>query len=166
MKRLILVRHAKSSWSNSDIEDKERPLNERGHDAAPKIGKWLAENEYQPDQVIASSANRCRETWEDIAGHLKPVSDVRFEDFLYLATSQEMLDVLQTAEGDTLLLVGHMPGIGDLARELRRDPAPLHGVFSKYPTAATTVMDFRVDDWAHVQPGSGVFEAYITPRDL
>ncbi len=166
MKRLILVRHAKSSWSNSEMEDRDRPLNERGRNASPKIGKWLAENNYQPDQVISSSAVRCRETWDGIAGKLKPVSDIRFEDFLYLATDQEMLDVLHKAGGDTVLMLGHMPGIGDFTRELRRDPPPLHGIFGKYPTGAATVMEFRTDDWVQVHPGDGIFEAYITPRDL
>jgi phosphohistidine phosphatase len=166
MKRLILVRHAKSSWSNANMQDKERPLNDRGREAAPKIGKWLAGKGYQPDQVIASAATRCQETWAALADQLQPVSDVRFEDYLYLATPDEMLDVLKTATGEVVLLVGHMPGIGDLARELRRDPPPLHSIFSKYPTAGTTVMDFRIDDWAHLQVGTGIFQDFITPGDL
>ncbi len=166
MKRLILVQHAKSSWSNAMLQDRERPLNQRGLEAAPRVGKWLADNGYQPDQVISSSATRCRQTWDGIASQLDPVIDVRFEDFLYLATDWEMLDVLHNASGNTVLMLGHMPGIGDFARELRRDPPPLHDMFRKYPTGAATVLEFRVDDWPEAQFGTGVFLDYVVPRDL
>jgi phosphohistidine phosphatase len=166
MKRLILVRHAKSSWSNSDISDKDRPLNDRGRDAATKVGAWLAAEGLQPDQVISSSAKRCRETWDGISPALADVADVQFEDFLYLASEQEMLSVLTTASGDCVLMLGHMPGLGDFARELRRDPPPMHEMFGKYPTGAVTVLDFRIDDWADVQAATGVFHSYVTPREL
>lgn len=166
MKRLILVRHAKSSWSSPATPDKERSLNERGKEAALKVGQWLAREGLQPDEVIASTATRCRETWDGLAKGLTPVEELRFEDFLYLATEQEMLDVLKTAEGDTVLILGHMPGVGDFARELRRDPPPLHDMFKKYPTGAVTVLDFRIDDWTQIQLATGVHHAYITPRDL
>jgi phosphohistidine phosphatase len=166
MKRLILVRHAKSSWSNSDISDKDRPLNERGIGAAAKIGAWLAVEGLQPDQVISSSATRCHETWDGISKALAPVEDIQFNDFLYLASAEEMLSVLHTATHNTVMMLGHMPGLGDFARELRRDPAPLHDMFNKYPTGAVTVLDFRVDDWADAQIATGVFHSYITPKEL
>jgi phosphohistidine phosphatase len=166
MKRLILVRHAKSSWSNADISDKDRPLNDRGRAATTKVGGWLASEKLQPDQVISSSAQRCRETWDGIAPSLSDVQDIAFEDFLYLPTSQEMLSVLTTASGDCVLMLGHMPGIGDFARELRRDPPPMHEIFGKYPSGAVTVLDFRVDSWSEVQPATGVFHAYVTPKEL
>ncbi len=166
MKRLILVRHAKSSWSDSNLPDKDRPLNERGIAAAPKIGKWLADNGYQPDQVVASDAVRCRQTWAGISTELADVANVAFVPFLYLATDQEMLEVMQTAEGDTVLLIGHMPGIGDFARELRRDPPPLHDMFRRYPTGAATALEFRIDEWPEIQFGTGVHLDYATPKDL
>ena len=166
MKRLILIRHAKSSWSNSNLDDKERPLNERGQQAAGLIGKWLAAESLMPDQVLSSSALRCQETWAGIAEALDAVDKVDFVDFLYLATPQDMLNTLQTASGDTVLMLGHMPGIGDFARQLRRDPPPAHASFQKYPTGATTVLDFRIDDWAEAQMGTGRFVKSITPRDL
>ncbi len=166
MKRLILVRHAKSSWANSDLPDKDRPLNERGRGAAGKIGRWLSRKGYQPQQVISSDALRCRETWEIAAGELAPVADVRFERLLYLASADEIFDVLRTANADDVLLLGHMPGIGDFVRRLRRDPPPFHDMFQKYPTAATTVLEFRTDIWDDLQMGTGVFLDYVIPRDL
>lgn len=166
MKKLILVRHAKSSWDDSATPDKERPLNERGRAAAPKIGKWLAAHGHQPDQVLCSTAKRCRETWDGISPALNPVADVRYEDLLYLASDQEMLEALQAADGDTILMIGHMPGIGNFVNELRQDPPPLHGLFSKYPTGGTTVLEFNIDDWVNTTFGIARHADYVTPRDL
>jgi len=166
MKRLILVRHAKSSWSDQNLEDKSRPLNDRGQEAAIKIGRWLAAQGLQPDQVISSTATRCRETWDGIAKGLAPVADVAFQDFLYLASDQEMLEVLHTATGQTVLMLGHMPGIGDFARDLRQDPPPMHDLFRKYPTGSVTVLNLHIDDWAQVHYGDADFASFVTPDDM
>jgi phosphohistidine phosphatase len=166
MKRLILVRHAKSSWSESDLPDQDRPLNERGFDAADKVGKWLAAEGYAPGQVLSSTAERCRQTWAGIQPRLRTKPEVQFVDFLYLAGPEEMLQVLGAASAETVLMLGHMPGIGRFARELRRDPPPMHEMFQKYPTGAVTVLDFNAAEWEQVQPATGKFVAYITPREL
>ncbi|MCA8867949.1 MAG: histidine phosphatase family protein [Rhodobacteraceae bacterium] len=166
MKRLILVRHAKSSWAKPTLADKMRPLNERGQTAAKRVGVWLAENGYQPDQVLSSTAERCRETWNGLAQSLEKVSNIQFSEFLYLATSQDMLSVLQTATGETVMMLGHMPGLGEFARNLRRDPPPNHPSFQEYPTAAVTVLDFLIDEWEQAEFGNARFVEYITPRDL
>ncbi len=166
MKRLILIRHAKSSWSSGASGDKTRPLNERGHAAAAKIGGWLKTQGFAPDQVRASNATRCAQTWEGISQALGTTPDVQFTDALYLAGPETMLANLQTASSDTVLMLGHMPGIGAFARDLRRDPPPAHEVFRKYPTGAVTVLEFKTDSWADVQMGTGKFTAYTTPRSL
>ena len=166
MKRLILTRHAKSSWSDSELIDRDRPLNARGRDAADRIGRKLAENGETPGQVLSSPAQRCRETWEVMSAHLPEVARVDFIERLYLAEPGEMLGVLQGAEADTVLMLGHMPGIGLLARRLRRDPPPRHESFEKYPTGATTILDFATDSWAGLLPGTGKLVDWITPRDL
>jgi len=166
MKRLILVRHAKSSWSDQSIDDKNRPLNERGQNDAVTIGKWLASQGFQPDQVLSSTATRCRETWDGISKSLPPVADVSFHDFLYLATDQEMLEVLRAATGETVVMLGHMPGIGDLARDLRQDPPPMHDLFRKYPTGSVTVLTPHVEDWVQLGFGDADCEIFITPVDM
>lgn len=166
MKRLILIRHAKSSWSSGASSDKTRPLNLRGNLAAGKVGGWLGANGYAPDEVISSSATRCAETWAGIAASLPSNVTPRFEDALYMADSHQMLDVLQSAKGEVVTLLAHMPGIGDFARSLRRDPPPQHEAFNKYPSGAVTIIDFKADSWADVQMGTGKFVAYITPRSL
>jgi len=166
MKRLILVRHAKSSWSDQSVDDKDRPLNDRGRAAAIKAGKWLAAQGLQPDQVISSTANRCRETWDGIAEGLGPVENIAFQDLLYLAGEQDLLDLLHTASGDTILMLGHMPGIGDFAREMRQDPPPLLDRFRKYPTGAVTVLRLHMDDWSEAGFGDADFETFATPDEM
>ncbi len=166
MKRLILIRHAKSSWSSGASADKSRPLNERGRAAATKVGAWLNEQGHRPDEVISSSAIRCAQTWDGIAEALGKDATVRFEDQLYLASANTMLAQLQASQNDVVLMLGHMPGIGEFARDLRRDPPPSHEAFQKYPTGAVTVLDFKADSWADILMGTGKFVDYIAPREL
>jgi len=166
MKRLILIRHAKSSWSSGAVDDQSRPLNDRGHAAAGKVGNWLKSEGYIPDQVLSSNATRCAQTWEGIAPALDASPEVAFYDALYLAGPEAMLASLQSASGDTVMMLGHMPGIGEFARDLRRDPPPAHDAFRKYPSGAVTVLDFKAESWDEVQMGTGKFIAYTTPKAL
>lgn len=166
MKRLILIRHAKSSWSSGASSDKARPLNDRGRAAATKVGAWLNAQGHIPDEVLSSNATRCAETWDGISQILGSAIPVRFEGGLYLAGASDMLAALHTASGDTVAILGHMPGIGAFAHDLRRDPPPAHASFQKYPTAAVTVLEFKADSWAEVQMGTGKFIDYVVPREL
>jgi phosphohistidine phosphatase len=166
MKRLILIRHAKSSWSSGAADDQSRPLNDRGRAAAAKVGNWLKAEGFVPDQVLSSNATRCAQTWEGLATTLAASPEVSFQEALYLAGPQAMLSALQGATGNTVLMLGHMPGIGEFARDLRRDPPPAHEAFRKYPTGAVTVLDFKLDSWADAQMGTGKFVAYTAPRAL
>lgn len=166
MKRLILIRHAKSSWSSGAADDQSRPLNDRGHAAAGKVGNWLKSEGYIPDQVLSSNATRCAQTWEGIAPALGSDPEASFHEPLYLASPQAMLTALQSASGGTVLMLGHMPGIGEFARDLRRDPPPAHDAFRKYPSGAVTVLDFKVENWGEVQMGTGKFIAYTAPKAL
>lgn len=160
MKQLILLRHAKSDWSH-DLPDHDRPLNSRGRRAAPAIGAWLRDHGYLPDEVLCSTAARTRETW-DLLGLDAPA---RLEKALYLATVDEMMQVLQGARGDSVMVLGHNPGIGLLARRLLRQP-PAHPRFDAYPTCATLVARFDADSWRDLPPHSGTAVDFIVPRDL
>jgi len=166
MKTLILVRHAKSSWAQPMLTDRDRPLNARGRDAAARMGAWLATRGYRPDEVILSPARRCRETWEGFQPSLEPVAAPRIEDDLYLAPGEQILSILRTAHGDNVLMIGHMPGIGEFARFIRRDPPPLHDSFRKYPTGATLILNFETDKWSDLQPGTGIVQDSMMPRML
>jgi len=164
MKRLILIRHAKSNWDETSTPDKDRPLNARGRKSAEAVGVWLSENYPEVGEVLVSSAKRCQETWQAMSGSLQDGINPRVDDTLYLADENQMLKILRTATSDCVVMIVHMPGIGSLARALRRDPPPMHEMFKKYPTGAATVLDFRVGDWSEVQIGTGIFVDYVVPK--
>lgn len=167
MKRLILMRHAKSSWADSDVTDIDRDLGERGRKASDDLGKWFEQDSITPDQVIISSAKRCKETWDLIAKSLSKIPDIVTEPKLYMTTIEGTLDIIKAhASGDSVMLIGHQPTIGQLARALRVDPAPSHEVFDKYPTGATTILELPIDDWSEISLGTAHLEKYVTPKEL
>jgi len=162
-RRLILTRHAKSSWDDPMMEDRARPLNARGRKAALELGEWLGSRGYEPDQVLCSTAVRTRETWATVAiAPLEVTPEVTFLDGLYHAAPDVMLRILRQAAGDTVMMLGHNPGIGEFARRLVAR-APNHPDFSRYPTAATLVVDFQVESWDKIMPGTGSALDFFVP---
>jgi len=159
-KRLILMRHAKSSWDHVG-PDHDRPLNSRGYKSAPSVGQWLRSNGYLPDAILSSSAKRTRETCEGL-GFDTPI---RFERSLYLADPETMLSELLKESAEIILMLGHNPGIAALA-EMLVAKQPDHSRFFDYPTCATTIMDFEIDDWQALQYGTGQVQDFIVPREL
>ena len=159
--RLILMRHAKSSWQNPMQEDHQRPLNGRGQRSATAIGTWLKEHGFIPDQMLISTSQRTRETCE----RLGLGAEKMFLDALYHAGPGQMMKTLQAASGRCVLMLGHNPGIAYLAHDLVSVP-PDHPRFRDYPTCATLVADFPVDSWRDLRPGSGHVVDFITPREL
>ena len=99
MRRLLLLRHAKSSWAEPGASDHERPLNRRGQEAAPRIGAYLGRHKLIPDIVLCSSAQRTRETWALVAGEFKAAPSVAYVDRLYDATWRAVLDVVRRKLG-------------------------------------------------------------------
>ncbi len=163
--RLILTRHAKSSWDDPTVDDHDRALNARGNIAAKAIGAWMAQNRYCPETVFSSTARRTSETWAHIAKHCNQNAEVQFTSALYLASPDRMLTILQGCRARSAMLIGHNPGTAMLAAALVNS-APEHPKFTQYPSAATTVISFEVDSWADVTLHSGRVEAFIVPRDL
>ncbi|MDE3120590.1 MAG: histidine phosphatase family protein [Paracoccaceae bacterium] len=164
-KRLILTRHAKSSWDNANMADHDRPLNGRGRRAAAELGEWLASRGYIPDEVITSDAKRTMETWEGIAPALPGSPALRETHKLYQAGPDVMLAVLKHAKGDTVMMLGHNPGISEFAQRLVAR-APLNPEFQRYPTAATLVVEFPIDDWSDVAFGLGAPDDFIVPNEM
>ncbi|WP_163848924.1 SixA phosphatase family protein [Pseudooceanicola aestuarii] len=160
-RRLILMRHAKSSWATAGQEDHARPLNGRGRRSAEAIGKWLFDREYLPDVILCSTAARTVETLE----RLKISGRVELLETLYHAPAGIILDQLRLADRENVLILGHNPGAADFAARILRD-APPHGRFADFPTCATLVVDFEVSEWAEVQFGTGTVRNFITPREL
>ena len=161
MKRLILMRHAKSSWKNAGLSDHDRPLNGRGRRSATALGEWMKANKFIPDQILSSTSERTRETWK----RLGLVGEPAFETRLYHAEPGRILSTLQEAEGTVVLMLGHNPGIGDLAQDIVAE-APGHSRFADYPTGATLVVDFDIDNWSMLHPRTGRPCAFVVPRDL
>jgi phosphohistidine phosphatase len=170
MKRVILLRHAKSAWDDPDLADHDRPLNDRGRRAAPVIAGWLAQRGYAPDHVLCSTARRTRETWALAAPLLPDAPEPVIEARLYHADPAAMLAAVRAAPDAraALLLIGHQPGLSGFARKLAAQPAPAScaRAFTHAPTAAAAGFDFDVDRWADVDWGGGRFVAFAAPRDL
>ena len=135
--KLILLRHAKSDWSDADREDHDRPLNQRGRRAARIIGDWLGSRGHLPDRVLCSTATRTRET---LAGLALPEAETDFRPDLYLGRAGTILDLARDTKADCLLIVAHSPGIGQAAAQACAEP-PTDPDFARYPTGACTVID-------------------------
>ncbi|SEL39652.1 phosphohistidine phosphatase [Roseovarius azorensis] len=161
MKTLILMRHAKSDWGDSRLSDHARPLNGRGKRSATALGDWLRAQNLLPDQILCSSATRAQET----CARLKLPKMHQLLDSLYMAEPDAMLTVLRRATGDTVLMIGHNPGIAEFAHHLVTIP-PDHVRFDDYPTGATLIARFDIADWSDLRPGTGMPLFFVIPREL
>jgi phosphohistidine phosphatase len=164
-RRLILLRHAKSAWPTG-VEDHDRPLAKRGEKTAPMVGAYLAREKLLPSLVLVSTARRTQETWKIVRGPLPHSVAKRDDKNLYEAPTVRLLGIIQAVEPTvaTLMLIGHNPGLQDLALELAGsgDEAAHAAMAEKFPTAALAVIDFRAD----ITPGSGNLERFVTPGSL
>lgn len=163
--RLILIRHAKSSWDDPFSDDHARVLNKRGQASAHAVGVWLAGQGYLPDLILCSDATRTMQTAEVILANLSPRPALRSCKALYHAAPDTILDVMRKETAKSIAVIGHNPGIGMLANRLVAK-APIHHRFSDYPTCATTVIDFEAEAWSEIRLASGTCEAFVVPRDL
>lgn len=164
--RLILIRHAKSSWDAPELGDHARPLNPRGRRAAGAIAQWLTARGETPDLVLSSDAARTRETWAVMAPHFDPAPRVDWRADLYHAGPGTMLQALrQAGDARTVLMLGHNPGIAQFAAAMVTAP-PRHDGFEAYPTCATLIADFDADRWDGISPATGRVVGFIVPRDL
>lgn len=145
MKRLLILRHAKSSWADSSISDWQRPLNERGVRDAPRAGAWLRGRGLVPDVIVTSDAVRARTTAEAVAKAAGYSGEIIIEPSLYHATPNDALAVLRGIRSDarTVLLVGHNPGLEELVRQLTGEDCDL-------PTTALVDIAMAIDEWREV----------------
>ena len=170
-RRLILLRHAKSDWP--DMPDRDRPLAKRGRRDAPRIGRWLREQGYQPDVVVVSAATRTRQTWDLVAPELGGSPAVHFEPRAYAASGLTLLYLAQELPKryHTALLIAHNPGLSDLATSLAGPPESETATNNgprpalSLPTAAVAVFEFP-GDWPSLTPGHARLTNLTTPADL
>ncbi len=149
MKTLILLRHAKSSWKDSDVADHDRPLNNRGKKTAPQMGRLLSKEGLVPDLILSSTAVRARETAKAVAKASSYKGPTELLESLYLATAGKLLSEARSHTPDSvgrLVLVGHNPGMEDLAEILS-------GKREGFPTAALAVFEVGIDRWEALELG-------------
>jgi len=169
MKRLTLLRHAKSSWDEPVTRDFDRPLNAKGKRAARAIGRHMRDEGMLFDRVVASPATRVQETLDEVAdGYgrgLRPTLDKR----VYLAAAGTLLDIIQETpeDAESLLLSGHNPGMEDLVLLLVPGGCGVReAVEEKFPTASLAEIRFDGARWKDVRSGSGTLTRFVRPRDL
>lgn len=163
MKQFALLRHAKSDWSDHHLDDFDRPLNERGREAARAMAPVIAACGFE--RVLASTARRVRETAAE-AG----IADVSWDESIYGAGPDDLLTLAGGVERsvERLLVVGHNPTMHHLARALaRREDSPArHQLDEKYPTCALVVIGIEIEDWSELRQAKGVLERFVRPKDL
>jgi phosphohistidine phosphatase len=167
-KTLILFRHAKSSWAD-DVEDHERPLADRGRKVAPIMAKWLAGRGLKPTVALVSTARRTQETWALVAPELGKVTKRDVAE-IYEAPAGRILDAIHAVEHsvDSLIIVGHNPGMEDLAGLLMKGHGGRAGASmrKKFPTAAVALLSLPVDDWTEVRSHIADLTDFVTPKSL
>jgi phosphohistidine phosphatase len=168
MKRVYLLRHAKSSWKDRSLADRERPLAGRGRRAAQAMAAHLEAEGVRPELVLCSRARRARETLERVRVAFGDEVEVLFEEALYGATEAGLLARLRALPGQvgSVMVIGHNPGLEELALALSSEGAELARLREKYPTAALATIDLPAERWSALHRGSGALVAYVRPRDL
>jgi phosphohistidine phosphatase len=164
VKRLYLLRHAKSSWSDPSLADEERPLAPRGRKAAKKMAKELRRREIRPGLVLCSSSRRTRETLALIGPSLGDPT-IEVEEALYEAGRDGLLTRVRRVSDSvhSVLVLGHNPAVHDLARRLAAGSGEL---FGKFPTGALAAFELDVPSWSELGQTEARLVAYIVPRDL
>jgi phosphohistidine phosphatase len=157
MRRLLLLRHAKTERPEPGQRDRDRKLTERGRTDAPIIGAYMAHHRLVPDLALVSPATRSEQTWALVATAFKKTPRVVKEERLYNAA---------TGDARAVLVVGHNPGMHDLAVQLiaSGDVEIREHIKEKLPTCGLVVIEFPFDDWPRLRPSSGRLERFVSPR--
>lgn len=175
MRRLMLLRHAKSSWDHMDLDDADRPLAPRGLAAAPLLGRYISHEGLLPDLVLCSSATRARQTWDLVSAEWDQADKtilprLEMRPSLYLASQTELHSIIRRIDDDIglIMIIGHNPGMEQLAARLvsQGDPRGLKQMAKKFPTAALAVIRFSIDHWSALTPGQGKLDSFVRPKDL
>lgn len=168
MKRLTILRHAKSGPAKPGMADFDRSLDARGRQAARRLGAELKRRGLEFDHVIASPAVRVRETVQELAGAMGRTLSVAFEPSIYEASPSDLLRAMREIPDSaaTPLLVGHNPGLHELALDLTRDDPGEHRqrIMGSFPTTALVIVSLQAETWSDVGPASGkIVELILAP---
>ena len=167
---LTIMRHAKSDWGDAQLDDFDRPLNDRGRKAAKVVGRELKRRRARFDLVLASPALRVRETLKGVEHGYGESFPVRFDPQLYGATLRTLADFVRNIAGEVHapLLIGHNPGLQELVLALtRKDDRDLRGrIQAKFPTGAVAIVALPAPRWDEVERESGEMVELILPKEL
>ncbi|MEA3390866.1 SixA phosphatase family protein [Sphingobium sp. CCH11-B1] len=171
MKRLTLLRHAKSDWDDPVARDFDRPLNRRGEKAARLMGEHAARKEMRFDLLVASPAVRVVQTLETFFAGYGETLETHWDRRIYLASAPTLCDVVRDLpdSADNVLMAGHNPGFEELILELVPDDgaSPLRDdIETKFPTASLAVLDLPIDRWAEARASIATLASFTRPRDL
>ncbi len=161
MKKLLLLRHAKSDWHTGAETDLDRPLNKRGRKSAPIMGQRLAERGCAPDLIISSPAQRARETAEIIASQLRQAEvDIAYNPLIYGADLETLIQLVYELDDEleNIILVGHNPGLSELGQWLS-DDAP-----EWIPTCGMLALEMAIDCWRNASKGCAYLAGYNYPK--
>jgi phosphohistidine phosphatase len=161
MRKLLIMRHAKSSWDNPDISDFDRPLNQRGLQAAPFMGNQIYKNGLIPDLIVSSTAKRAKQTAILVRESAGVETKITFEDKIYEASPTTLLYVVAelSDKHESVMLVGHNPGMEGFIRILT-------GEIHQMPTAALAQISLNIEKWNDISINCGQLELLIRPKDL
>jgi phosphohistidine phosphatase len=166
MKTLVLLRHGKSSWESPALRDFDRPLTPRGRGAAELMGEELRRRGLRFDLVLASPARRAADTLQLFEGAFGESLNIRFDEDVYAASWPTLLKIIQRTDRKvgSLLIVGHNPGLQNLAVELAGEDKA--GMGSHFPTATAVTLTLAVKSWKDVQPGTGTIDLFLKPKEI
>jgi phosphohistidine phosphatase len=165
---VVLLRHGKSSWSDSTLADVDRPLTRRGKRASRKLAKYIRRKRIRPGLVLCSPSRRTRETLEAVEASLGKRCAVEVVPELYGASEQELLEQLRALPDSTtsVMLVGHNPGLHNLALVLASHGSDLPQLREKFPTGALATLVVRGEGWTALGPGAAELVDYVVPKEL
>jgi phosphohistidine phosphatase len=168
VRTVILLRHGKSSWSDSTLADIDRPLAPRGERASRRIAKYMRQKRIRPELVLCSTSVRTRQTLEAIQPSLGKSCQIELLPQLYAASEPELLERLQALPESvsSVMLIGHNPGLHDLALVLASRGADLPQLTEKFPTGALAMLVVQRESWADLSPGDAELVDYVVPRQL
>lgn len=164
MKRLILFRHAKSSWDDETLTDHERPLAPRGKESVPKMGKFLKQEKLFPQLILCSTAKRAKETLSIFINEIKEKIPIRIEKSIYTDGLTGIIDLLQTlpASIDFVMMIGHNPDFEEAAGFFTQGYFP----YKKFSTGSIALIEFNIKNWKEVDEGKGSLVLYKSPKML
>jgi phosphohistidine phosphatase len=169
MRRLMLLRHAKTERAEPGERDRDRKLTKRGRGDTPVIGAYMAHHGLVPDLALVSPARRTQETWMLLATAFAKQPRAVNEDRIYNAGTEALIELIGEARGaSSLLVVGHNPGLHDVAMQLvaSGDAEMRERLAEKLPTSGLVVIEFAFDSWSRLHRHAGRLDRFVTPRLL